>query len=610
MVSVRAHTTYTDNLEPRTEHYCATEQHSHSTSVRDHPHQSSAGHIVINGLEDNSFLRIRELSFGLGMASLHAGWTTDHVSLERRADDGPQCGNNFKGPIPYGLLNLTSLQHLDLSSNYFNSSIPNLLSRIRSLESLDFSYNSNLQGTIPTSLGRLCNLKSFSISNTTLNQDIYETFHIFSECVLDGLKNLDMRRCQLFGQLPNEQLGQAKSLEVLDIGYNFISSYVPSSLGELSSLQRLYIGYNKLNGTISEIHFANLTRLTYFDASGNSVTLKVNHDWVPPFQLVTLTLRSCLIGPQFPSWLHSQQKLAYLDISDTRTKDSIPSWFWRSLSQFYFLNISHNQIQGEISNLTSDAGLEFLYLSSNNLSGPLPLITFPFVYTLDLSNNVLSGSIALFLCHKTTEPRGTRFLKLGSNSFSGELPNCWMNWQNLSVLELSDNNFTGNLPFSIGNLSGLQSLHLRNNGFFGVIPLSLKNCTELVTLDIGENEFSGNIPTWIGERFSKLVILNLQSNKFHGLLPREFCHLMSLQILDLAYNNLSGLIPSCICNFSAMAAMNYSKGKSIQLRDGFYGNHIEDALLVMKAPNINPFLIWLEALIFPKINFREKFQWK
>ena len=33
--------------------------------------------------------------------------------------------NNFQGPIPGGLQNLTSLKHLGLDSNYFNSSIPN-----------------------------------------------------------------------------------------------------------------------------------------------------------------------------------------------------------------------------------------------------------------------------------------------------------------------------------------------------------------------------------------------------------------------------------------------------------------------------------------------------
>ncbi|KAK2639604.1 hypothetical protein Ddye_027399 [Dipteronia dyeriana] len=491
--------------------------------------------------------------------------------------------NNFKGPIPDGLMNLTSLRHLYLSFNYFNSSIPNGLSRLRSLETLDLRNNSNLQGTIPRSLGKLCSLKSFSFSKTNLNQDVSEIFHIFSGCVLDELKILDMHHCQLFGQLPDDQLGEAKNLEVLDIGDNFISGYVPSSLGELSSLQKLDLSNNKLNGTLSEIHFANLTRLTNFDASGNSLTLKVNHDWVPPFQLQTLILRSCVIGPQFPSWLHSQQNLTVLDISSSGIVDSVPSWFWRSLSQFIFLNVSYNQIQGEIPNLTGASLLWFLDLSSNNLSGPMPLITYPYLYTLDLSNNSLSGSIAQFLCHKTIEPRLTQVLKLGSNSFSGELPDCWMNWQYLSVLELSDNNFTGNLPFSIGNLSVLRSFHLRNNRFLGVIPQSLKNCTELVTLDMGENEFSGNIPAWIGERFSDLVILNLRSNKFHGRLPVEFCHLTSLQILDLAYNNLSGSIPSCIRNFSAMVSMDYSQGNSIQFTAYVYGNFTEEQSLVVKG---------------------------
>ncbi|KAK2639619.1 hypothetical protein Ddye_027414, partial [Dipteronia dyeriana] len=146
---------------------------------------------------------------------------------------------------------------------------------------------------------------------------------------------------------------------------------------------------------------------------------------------------------------------------------------------------------------------------------------------------------------------------------------------------------------SSGSLSALRSL-----------PTSLTNCTKLVTLDIGENEFSGNIPTWLGERFSELAILNLLSNKFHGLFPTEFFHITSLQILDLAYNNLSGSISSCINNFSATVAFDYSEGNSIQLEVDF-GNFIEDALLMMKGitANYNSILNLVRSIDLSKNKF-------
>ncbi|KAK0601771.1 hypothetical protein LWI29_027277 [Acer saccharum] len=513
-------------------------------------------------------------------------------------------GNNtFRGPTPNELQNLTFLRSLSLSDNLFNSSIHSLnrfsllefvslssnslqgkisgaLENLTSINTLDLSFN-GFEGRIPRSLGRLCNLRSISLSGIKLTQEISEVLDIFSGCVSDGLEILVLRNSQLSGQLTN-LLGQFKSLNTLDLRDNSISGAIPSSLGELFNLRVLDLSNNKLNGTLSEIHFSNLTRLSRFSVSGNSLTMEVSPDWVPPFHLEELGLQSCLLGYQFPSWLRSQTHLTSLDISNTRILDPIPSWFWNFSSQINYLNLSHNQIHGEISNLTMNSQLESLDLSFNHFSGPLPLRSFD-VYMLDLSNNFFSGSIFHSFCHGINQSKGMRILKLEENLLDGELPDCWMNYQHLLVLNLGNNKFVGNLPSSMGNLSSLQSLNLRNNNLSGPIPLSLQNCTKLIALDLSENELSGNIPAWIGERFSNIMILNLRSNKFHGLLPLELCCLATIHILDIAYNNLFGTIPRCVSNFSAMVKMNNSIGTAIQYPSVSTGKFVEDALLVLKG---------------------------
>ncbi|XP_031251174.1 receptor-like protein 52 [Pistacia vera] len=69
-------------------------------------------------------------------------------------------GNDFQGPIPNGLQNLTSLRHFDLSGNLFNSSIPDWLHILVSLSSFllkvsfDFIPCGELEGSIPRSLGQ------------------------------------------------------------------------------------------------------------------------------------------------------------------------------------------------------------------------------------------------------------------------------------------------------------------------------------------------------------------------------------------------------------------------------------------------------------------------
>ncbi|KAL5737683.1 hypothetical protein ACOSP7_030444 [Xanthoceras sorbifolium] len=541
--------------------------------------------------------------------------------------------NWIEGPIPGGFQNLTSLEHFDLSFNNFNLSIPdwlyrfshlaflslrsnaltgmvsNAITNLTSIERLDLSSYELLQWRIPRSFGSLCNLRSIALSGVKLSQEISEILNILSGCVSDSLELLDLESTQVSGRLTN-QLGQFKSLNTLSLSYNSISGFIPPSLGEISSLEYLDLSGNNLNGELSQVHFVNLTRLLVFCISRNSITLKVNRDWVPPFQLEKLGMRSCKLGHQFPLWLHSQKRLTYLDISNTGISDTIPRQFLNYQFQLYYLNLSHNQFHGEIPTLTPQ--LDIIDFNSNNLSGSLPLVSSPSI--LDLSNNAFTGSIFNFLCSSKNKSRTMRSLNLRNNSLSGRLPNCWMNWSELLILNLAKNGFTGRLPTSMGVLHSLYSLHLGENSFSGMIPISLKNCTRLQALDIGGNEFVGNVPAWIGETFSGMTILNLHSNRFHGFLPVKLCHLKSLQILDLGHNNLSGTIPRCISNFSAMGTKSDFGDNSIfYIGFSFSGTTmdtmiIEDASLVIKgtAGEYSTILNLVRYIDFSYNNFSEE----
>ncbi|KAL5817844.1 hypothetical protein ACOSQ3_026222 [Xanthoceras sorbifolium] len=416
-----------------------------------------------------------------------------------------------------------------------------------------------------------------------------EVLDIFSTCISDKLEFLDLSHNQFFGHL-SDQLRQLKDLHTLQLINNSISDPIPLSLGELWSLQELDISLNKLNGTqLSEAHFSNLTRLTNFDVSGTSLMFNVSSTWIPPFQLEILALQSCHLGPRFPSWLHSQKNLRYLDLSNSGLLDTIPSSFWKSHSQLELLDLSNNSIYGHIPNLTDNSPLIALFLSSNNLFAPLPLISSNLII-FDIAYNAFSGSIFHFFCNGMNDLMPTAVFKLNDNFLSGELPNCWMKWPELIVLKLGYNNFSGSIPSSIGSLSFLSSLRLEKNNISGTIPVSLGNCTSLQVINLEENEFSGNIPAFIGERLSKLVILKLTSNKFQGILPVELCHLSSLQILDVANNNMSGTIPTCINNFTAMLQMDSHPRSNLFYVYNFTGRNSslrgyvqEDAIVTLKG---------------------------
>ena len=444
-----------------------------------------------------------------------------------------------------GYVNFTSLTALDLARNHFNHEIPNWLFNLSTgLLDLDLSYNS-LKGHIP---------------NTILE--------------LPYLNDLDLSYNQLTGQIP-EYLGQLKHLEVLSLGDNSFDGPIPSSLGNLSSLISLYLCGNRLNGTlpsnlgllsnllilnignnsladtISEVHFHRLSKLKYLYVSSTSLILKVKSNWVPPFQLEYLSMSSCQMGPNFPTWLQTQTSLQGLDISNSGIVDKAPTWFWKWASHLEHIDLSDNQISGDLSgvwlNNTS------IHLNSNCFTGLSPALS-PNVIVLNMANNSFSGPISHFLCQKLDGRSKLEALDLSNNDLSGELSLCWKSWQSLTHVNLGNNNFSGKIPDSISSLFSLKALHLQNNSFSGSIPSSLRDCTSLGLLDLSGNKLLGNIPNWIGE-LTALKVLCLRSNKFTGEIPSQICQLSSLTVLDVSDNELSGIIPRCLNNFSLMASI-------------------------------------------------------
>ncbi|KAL0289573.1 UNVERIFIED_CONTAM: hypothetical protein Sangu_2464200 [Sesamum angustifolium] len=166
---------------------------------------------------------------------------------------------------------------------------------------------------------------------------------------------------------------------------------------------------------------------------------------------------------------------------------------------------------------------------------------------LDISRNKISASLN-FLCYV----KEWGLLDLSDNLFSGQIPDCFANFQWLRFLNLANNHLSGEIPYSVGSLSALTLLHLRNNSLFGGLPTSMRNCTSLEMMDVGDNRLTGEIPDWMGDSFPKLRVLILRSNAFYGSMPSNLYRLANLQILDISSNKISGVIPKCLQYFIAM----------------------------------------------------------
>ncbi|CAL9088589.1 unnamed protein product [Musa textilis] len=489
--------------------------------------------------------------------------------------------SKLHGELPAGIGRLTRLTQLDLSANSLSGPLPAEIWSSRSLTSIDLSFNS-FRGPMQVEAGNWSSLSQVSLINCSLTGRIPAAIGS-----LTPLKVLHLSGNLLTGPIPAE-IGNLTALTKLDLGHNSLSGSVPPGIGKLSNPTSLDLSLNSLKGTMSELHFANLAKLDVLYLSRNSLDIAIGHDWIPPFQLETIGLDSCKLGPSFPGWLRSQESMVDLNLSNTSIEDTLPDWFWNSASSsLMVINLSHNKISGTLpaslesltnlmflnlsSNLfqglvpVSPPLLQALDLSSNALSGPLPSTFAPVSEYLFFSNNHINGSIPSYVC--TLQQLFA--LDLSNNQISGEIPRCWQEANELLFINLANNKLGGKVPDSIGNLTELKFLHLNNNSLHGDLPPSLQSCSQLAVIDLGRNHFSGKIPAWIGQSFRYLEVLLLRSNMFSGDIPPQLGQLSNLQIIDLADNKLSGIIPRSFGNFSAIISISKSMSSTISTDPNF-----------------------------------------
>jgi len=570
-------------------------------------------------LADNNLKWSVSNHFGMAMNSL------EHLDLSNNGFKGEvlksfmnictlhslsMYGNNLTEDLPSILHSLSigcirnSLQHLDLTYNQIVGSLPDL-SVFSALKSLDLSYNrlngkiaegnklptqleslsisSNfLEGGIPKSFGNACALQNLDMMYNNLSDEFSMIMHHLSGCARYSLERLYLSMNKINGTLPN--LSIFSSLKWLYVNRNRLNGEIQKDIQLPPQLERLRLQSNSLNGVFTDYHFVNISKLSYLDLSNNALTLAFTRDWIPPFQLSSIRLGSCMLGLTFPKWLRTQNKFVYIDISNAGIEDMVPRWFWEKLvfRNPISVNISNNHFYGKIPDLYTNNSILILSLASNQFKGPIP----PFLrgsMFLDLSDNNFSDSLS-FLC--ASGPVEALYqLDLSNNQLSGQIPDCWSQFKSLAYIDLSQNKFSGKIPTSLGLLPGLQALSLRNNNLTHGIPLSLRHCTKLVMLDMSENKLSGHIPAWIGSEMQELQILSLERNDFDGVLPSQICYLQNIQILDLSLNNLSGKIPACINNFTSMTCKTFSSGRHWYLVNA--SNFITNW-----SYNLNAFLMW------------------
>lgn len=465
-----------------------------------------------------------------------------------------------------------SIQVLDISHNQLSdeSLLSGIFTNCQSLQHLDLSYN-RINGSLPPGIGQCTQLVSLNLSSNLFSDGIptdlivgtHDTKCSAGNCsITSSLQSLDLSNNNLSGPLSALQLGDScAKLTVLNLSSNALTGEIPPSLGNCKGLKLLNLSANLLLGTIPEAlgGLSSIEQLLVFknNLSGN----------IPPeLGSICSTLKE-------------------LDLSSNNILGSIPHSF-ALCSSLDTINLSHNQLSG---NFLSDLlwnlrSLRVLLLSYNNLTGsiPLSLANCSSLEVLDLSSNDISGTIPPGIC---THSSSLQRLFVPNNHLTGSLPPELANCRNLRTIDFSFNNLNGTIPEILGSLpyledlviwlnqfegqipdkicdsGSLQTLILNNNNLTGEVPSALMKCTNLVWMSLSSNRLSGAIPSSLGH-LDKLSILQLNNNSLSGTIPPELGNCSSLIWLDLNSNILSGSIPAELSQQSGHIVAGFVEGKS------------------------------------------------
>jgi hypothetical protein len=286
---------------------------------------------------------------------------------------------------------------------------------------------------------------------------------------------------------------------------------------------------------------------------------------LPGHKVTNVSFPSMGLRGTLPSELAYLLYLQRLELHNNMISGTLPvKWLEASpepmLPNLYRLDLSENRLSGSIPEalFTGLPYLSYVFLSDNNLTGSLPEPAASYngsvyVEELWLQNNHLEGPLPFWMLERFPM---LEKLKLGGNSFTGQLPSgtssAGLVWPtNLTNLDVSSNKLTGSIPLGIFYVPKLRNLSLDTNLFTGRIPDtsevplgSTLTHSPLVKLLLHSNQLTGSIPETFGEVWPDLLLLSLHNNTLTGVINETHC--ANWPSIEEIWADCPGLV-SCTC---------------------------------------------------------------
>ncbi|KAK2636753.1 hypothetical protein Ddye_031545 [Dipteronia dyeriana] len=284
---------------------------------------------------------------------------TGHVlSLQLSAADYNDESWKLRGTLDPCLLNLTRLNYLDLSYNFFHGTpIPKFISYLKNLRHLDLSQAS-FTGLVPSTNGNLSNLDNTSVYAAS---PIPEWFFNITT-----LRLLRLKKCELSGSISGFPWANRPKLLYLDFSSNKLGGNLPDSLGYLGNLENLQLSDNSIVGPLPTF-IGNLSLLEQLDLSSNMINRKIPESVGKIAHMKAISLKNNgIIGPIPLNIGHKMTEMVSLDLSGNLLNGSIPPSM-TEMKELIFLDLSSNYLSGAIPpNWHSLKELSYMELSNNS----------------------------------------------------------------------------------------------------------------------------------------------------------------------------------------------------------------------------------------------------
>lgn len=475
--------------------------------------------------------------------------------------------NQFSGGFGFGLeINLLSLEHLDVSDNSLNGSLPAGLCESSSSSTtssgvtyINFSAN-NFSGPLPPGFGNCSALQQLWLGRNCLVGGLPDDLFRLGE-----LTQLRLAK-NLFSGTLDARIGNLSSLVLLDVSCNGFSGSLPDAFSTLRSLQTFTANSNGFTGQLPG-SLVNCPTLTALTLRNNSLTGPIAINCSAMGSLASLDLGSNQLSGPIPDNLPSCRSLRVLSLGRNKLQGQVPETFrnFLSLTSLALSNTSLRNITAALDILQHCTKLASLVLTSNFKDEAMPSdpdIRFPNVKVLIIANCRLSGTMPQWLQRCTQ----LQLLDISWNRLAGAIPEWVGSFGLLFYLDLSNNSFTGGIPKSITGLDCLvnRTISAKNGSSLPDFPYFMRTNLSLKgnqynqvssfrpTIDLSHNLLSGEIWPEFGN-LKRLHVLNLGFNSFTGPIPSYLSLMTSVESLDLSHNKLSGTIPRSLMNLSFLS---------------------------------------------------------